>query len=123
MNNFKYIEFFKPFEFDSPDVAGSGVNMQRSTLIKLDEARRIADMPFKVTSGYRTPQYNELIGGVNSSSHTKGYAVDISAPTSRMKFKIIDAALKAGFNRIGVSSNFVHLDDDPIKVNDVIWTY
>lgn len=123
MSNFIDIKYFDSHEFDSPDEIGSGLKMQRSTLLKLDKAREIADMPFFITSGYRTQKHNERVGGVNGSSHTKGCAVDISASSSVQKFKIIDSALKAGFNRIGVSGNFIHLDDDPNKIKDVIWTY
>ena len=117
------MKYFELHEFDSPDLEGSGQNMQRTTLDKLDKAREIADIPFFITSGYRTPRHNEKVGGVNGSSHTKGYAVDISAHSSVQKFKIIDSALKAGFNRIGISKSFIHLDDDPDKAENVIWTY
>lgn len=34
------------------------------------------DMPVKITSGYRTPDYNAQIGGVPGSHHTKGAAAD-----------------------------------------------
>ena len=92
-------------------------------LNKLAAARKSAAVGFKITSGYRTPKHNEKVGGVPSSSHTKGHAVDIYAPTSRQKFIIINSLLQAGFNRIGVAKNFIHVDDDPSKAEDVIWTY
>lgn len=123
MANYENIKYFDSFEFDSPDEYGSGKLMQQSTIELLDYARHLADMPFFITSGYRSKVHNERVGGVNSSSHTRGYAVDISAQSSRQKFKIIESALKAGFKRIGISSNFVHLDNDPDKDQNVIWTY
>jgi hypothetical protein len=31
--------------------------------------------------------------------------------------------MEAGFNRIGISSTFIHVDNDPSKPEDVIWLY
>ena len=117
------MRYFKIEEFDSPDVLGSGEEMKQTTLNLLEKTRELAEIPFIITSGYRTPSHNEKVGGVNSSSHTKGYAVDIKCKSSLDRFKIIKSALEAGFNRIGVSGNFIHLDNDPSKPKNVIWTY
>jgi uncharacterized protein YcbK (DUF882 family) len=54
------LKHFKLSEFDS-DVKGSGKNMKRDFLKKLDKARDIAKIPFKITSGFRTPQHNERL--------------------------------------------------------------
>ena len=115
--------FFEYGEFNSPDQPGSYKHMDVAFLNKLTKAREIAAVGFKITSGYRTPDHNEKVGGVPNSSHTLGHAVDIYAPTSRQKYIIINALLQAGFNRIGVAKNFIHVDDDPSKAEDVIWTY
>jgi zinc D-Ala-D-Ala carboxypeptidase len=115
--------YFEYSEFDSPDEKGSYINMDVDFLNKLAKARQSASIAFKITSGYRTPSHNEKVGGVPSSSHTKGHAVDIYAPTSRQKYIIINALLQAGFDRIGVAKNFIHVDDDPTKAEAVIWTY
>ncbi len=115
--------FFEYSEFDSADESGSYINMDVGFLNKLSKARELAAIGFKITSGYRSPAHNEKVGGVPSSSHTIGRAVDIYAPTSRQKYIIINALLQAGFNRIGVAKNFIHVDDDPSKDEDVIWTY
>jgi zinc D-Ala-D-Ala carboxypeptidase len=115
--------YFEYSEFDSPDEKGSYINMDVDFLNKLAKARQNASIAFKITSGYRTPSHNEKVGGVPSSSHTKGHAVDIYAPTSRQKYIIINALLQAGFDRIGVAKNFIHVDDDPTKAEAVLWTY
>jgi uncharacterized protein YcbK (DUF882 family) len=115
--------FFEYSEFDSADESGSYINMDVGFLNKLSKARELAAIGFKITSGYRSPAHNAKVGGVPSSSHTIGRAVDIYAPTSRQKYIIINALLQAGFNRIGVAKNFIHVDDDPSKDEDVIWTY
>jgi len=115
--------YFEYSEFDSPDQVGSYKHMNVEFLNKLAQARKIAAVGFKITSGYRSPEHNEKVGGVPNSSHTLGHAVDIYAPTSRQKYIIINALLQAGFDRIGIAKNFIHVDDDPSKNEDVIWTY
>ena len=115
--------YFEYSEFDSPDQVGSYKHMNVEFLNKLAQARKIAAVGFKITSGYRSPAHNEKVGGVPNSSHTLGHAVDIYAPTSRQKYIIINALLQAGFDRIGIAKNFIHVDDDPSKNEDVIWTY
>ncbi len=115
--------YFEYSEFDSPDQKGSYKHMDVEFLNKLAQARKIAAVGFKITSGYRSPEHNEKVGGVPNSSHTLGHAGDIYAPTSRQKYIIINALLQAGFDRIGVAKNFIHVDDDPSKNEEVIWTY
>ena len=48
------MKYFKLEEFDSPDLKGSGKNMKKDFLVKLDEARELAGIPFKINSGFRT---------------------------------------------------------------------
>ncbi len=119
----KMLRYFKLSEFDSPDEKGSGALMQSTTLELLEKTRQKAGVPFVITSGYRSPAHNRKVGGVSSSSHLSGHAVDIRCARSSDRFKIIAAALAAGFNRIGVSGRFLHLDNDPKKPKNVIWTY
>ncbi|NRA48033.1 MAG: peptidase M15 [Phaeodactylibacter sp.] len=111
-------------EFDSPDAPGSGAEHMDAYLVELlDEARTIAGVPFVITSGYRTAAQNEAVGGVDTSSHTKGLAVDIAAGSSGTRFKIIQACIAVGFTRIGVGRGFVHVDIDETKSKNVLWDY
>lgn len=113
---------FKPHEFDSPDVAGSGMNMHLSTLSMLQNARNIAGISFKINSGYRTKAHNAKVNGVKNSAHTKGYAIDISTSTATQT-KIISALKAAGFKRIGIGKTFVHADNDPALPTPATWYY
>ena len=106
-------KYFKEIEF----------NMDKDFLSKLDDAREFANIPFKINSAYRTEEHNKSIGGSPNSSHIKGLAVDISAKDSRTRFKVLEALINVGFNRIGVASTFIHVDDDKDKSSDVIWVY
>jgi len=117
----KQCKYFNTSEFDSPDVPGSGKNMQHSTLLMLCEARKIADVPFKINSGYRTEAHNQKVKGVSNSAHLKGYAADISTPNGKHQEKILRALRQAGFKRFGVYTNFIHVDSDPTKKQFVAW--
>jgi uncharacterized protein YcbK (DUF882 family) len=119
-NNMKY---FKLSEFDSPDMVGSGELMDKEFLSRLDQARSLCDIPFKITSGYRTEEHNRKVKGVLGSSHTKGLAADIACTNSAARHIIVSALLKVGLNRIGIANTFIHVDRDPSKVANVIWTY
>lgn len=117
------LQFFKLSEFDSPDLPNSGINMDKDFLTRLDALRGLCGFPFIVTSGFRTQFYNTKIGGVANSAHTRGVAVDIACVDSRRRFIIINNAVACGFTRIGIGSNFIHLDTDISLNQDVIWLY
>jgi len=114
------LKYFKLSEFD--DAPGTGKNMKKEFLTKLDKARAIADVPFKITSGYRSKETNKRVGGVSTSSHLKGLAADISCKDSSTRQKIVNALIQAGFTRIGIADTFIHCDTDKDK-NDAIWLY
>jgi len=118
------MRYFNYHEFDSPDAIGSGEQMMDEVFLEmLDKARHLAGIPFKINSGYRTPERNRLVGGKKTSSHLKGLAADIHCVDSRSRAYIIDGLIDAGFNRIGIAQTFIHVDDDPSKDADVIWLY
>lgn len=103
---------------------GLGAESMRDVLLRqLVLARRITATPFVITSAIRCPAHNAAVGGVDNSAHVSGYAVDVAVESSVARYQIVLAALNARFNRIGVASRFVHLDCDPDKAAEVIWTY
>jgi len=95
--------------------------MKTSTLKMLQKARDIARTTFLINSGFRTPERNKRVGGSATSSHLKGYAVDIHCNDSYKRHKIIRALLIAGFKRIGIYKTFIHVDNDPDKAGGVMW--
>lgn len=94
-------------------------------LTRLENARCIADIPFTITSGARCQKHNKAVGGVDSSAHTKGLAVDIAFKDSHSCFLIIDSLYRAGFRRIGINfaKSFIHCDVDESKPQDVLFKY
>jgi zinc D-Ala-D-Ala carboxypeptidase len=114
-------------EFDSPLQEGSGQLMSNELITMLDDARDLAGVSFKITSGYRVEAdiYRLKKAGYKvsaKSSHLKGLAADIACDNST-RFKILDSLLKVGFNRIGIANSFIHVDIDPDKTPFTIWTY
>ena len=97
-------------------------NMNVDFLAKLDEAREFAGIPFIINSAYRSPSHPESIKNP-TSSHIKGLAVDISVKDSITRFKVLNALIAVGFNRIGIAGTFIHVDSDLDKSQNVIWTY
>ena len=118
-------KYFTWSEFDQPNYAGSGAKFMSADFIhKLDAIRADVGFPLIITSGYRSQAYNDgLSGSVPNSSHIKGLAADISAPTEDMRFEIAKAAINQGINRIGWGNSFIHLDIDKDKTPDVVWGY
>lgn len=117
------MRYFELYEFESPDLKGSGIFMDKTFLSMIDEARTIAGIPFIINSGYRTKKHNKKVGGKIDSSHLKGLAGDIKCTDSRSRFIILAALLKAGFTRIGIADTFIHCDIDEGKDFKVIWNY
>jgi len=116
--------YFKISEFDSPDEVGSGYRMNKDFLRRLDTARGIAGIPFKINSGYRTAHHNDnVLQARIGSSHKKGLAVDIAYKGSRERYLIINALMIVGVNRFGIGKTFIHADVDKTKDEDVIWLY
>lgn len=91
--------------------------------------RNVIGAPLYVTSGVRSPQRNDMVGGSKNSSHLKGLACDIStnsigeSMSPRHRYLIVRALIDAGVKRIGIAKTFIHFDIDQEKIQDVIWTY
>ncbi len=101
-----------------PDVSASPLLISR-----LIDLQGRLDRILRFTSGIRCPECNKACGGSESSSHLTGMAVDIEAPSSHMRYQLIAAALKSGFERIGIGKSFVHVDVDTTKDQQVLWLY
>lgn len=86
--------------------------------LKLDEAREV---PFRLTSGFRSPAQNILAGGTSNSTHLTGEGCDISCLDSATRFKMITGLIKAGFNRIGIYPKHIHADISFTLPQNVIW--
>ena len=84
------MKYFSLSEFSHSDTAVSlGIDntipkecverIQHLVHCVLDPLRELWGLPIRVTSGYRCPELNDEVGGVEDSYHMEGCAADISA--------------------------------------------
>ncbi len=89
-------------------------------MVRLDMARELCGFPIVITSGRRTEEQNANAGGTKESSHLKGLAVDLRAPTGQNeREKMIWALGRAGFRRVLTYSRHIHCDTDINKSQDI----
>lgn len=102
-------------EKQDPKMIGLDTNL----MIMLDKARDLAGVPFVITSGKRDLYTNLECKGIKDSSHLKGLACDIECENDVQQFFILKGAYNAGFTRIGLGKQHIHLDIDPAKPQNV----
>ena len=91
-------------------------------MVRLDMARDLCGFPIVITSGRRDEEQNASAGGTKESSHLKGLAVDLRAPTGQNeREKMIWALGRAGFTRMGLYNRHIHCDCDPDKAQYIVW--
>ena len=85
MKNFKLSEFFDSIAADRNGIKNEPSIDERATIERninllvdnvLDPIRDRLCTPVIITSGYRCPKVNRLVGGVNNSQHMSGCAAD-----------------------------------------------
>lgn len=85
MKNFKLSEFFDSIAADRNGIKNEPSIDERATVERninllvdnvLDPIRDRFCTPIIITSGYRCPKVNKLVGGVNNSQHMSGCAAD-----------------------------------------------
>lgn len=114
------IKYFKKNEFTCKCGCGHN-NISHKLIQRLDHARAVAGVPFRINSAVRCEKHNRDIHGSPTSSHLKGYAVDIHIDNDSDRFKIFTALTSVSFCRLGVYKTFIHCDNDSDKSQNVIW--
>jgi zinc D-Ala-D-Ala carboxypeptidase len=97
--------------------------MKEDFMDMLHSARKLANRPFIITSGYRCEKHNKNVGGTDRSDHLTGNGADISVRSGRERWVIEDALIKCGFIRIGHGRDFIHCGNrfgNPVWVK---WIY
>lgn len=112
---------FKPSEFERCNPACAITDMNEDFMDRLQTARTIAGVPFKINSAFRTVEHELTHGRTGKSMHCQGRAVDIKCVDSGSRYRIVAALVAAGFHGIGIDNTFIHVDDR-VKPS-LIWTY
>lgn len=105
--------FFHPQEFAS---RGNGeVNVEARMVRTLDSVRSEFGYPITITSGYRDPAHNAMVGGATNSQHMHGIAVDIDLGNmdSDTRYILMMLLIRHGFTSFGSYSrhpDMLHAD-------------
>ena len=77
----------------------------------LDPLREALGEPIRITSGYRSPELNRLVGGVPTSQHLKGEAADCTAEAGPERLLDLLYLHKIPFDQAIVykKRNFLHI--------------
>ena len=85
MKHFNLSEFFRSSTAARNDIKNEPSPDEKAAIVRninllvdnvLDPIRDIAHTPILITSGYRCPIVNKLVGGADNSQHMSGYAAD-----------------------------------------------
>ena len=108
-------------------------NISETLVNLLQNVRDLTGRSIHITSGIRCKDYNDKIGGVKNSAHVPadlgtgegevGHAVDVFISNSSNRFELLEAVFPVGFIRLGIGHNFLHLDIDKRKPQNVGFDY
>lgn len=117
--------YFREEEFQQLTPSCSISQMDETLLEGVDELREAVGLPFVLTSAYRSPYWDLAKGRSGDGPHTKGMAVDISAPNSYFARRVLEEALKRPhiFMGIGIGKLFIHLDVMYRNYAPLVWGY
>lgn len=100
-------------------------NIEHLVHCVLDPLREHWGLPIRVTSGYRCPELNDEVGGVEDSYHMEGCAADISAtdPTRNIELMSLIRAMQL-IGRIaltecylGPKARYIHVALDRTRID------
>ena len=128
-----YVHFeLSEFACRCGECGSDGSEMSPDFVRKLDDLRERCGFPFRVTSGYRCPDYNDRIASTGRDGpHTTGKAVDVQLAGPNVHRLLQQISLGGWMSGIGLnqrgehSSRFVHMDDltEPDHPRPRVWTY
>ncbi len=95
----------------------------KKTAARMEEVKSIlGGLPVLINSAYRSPAVNMAVGGVPTSAHCFGYAVDFIAPKFGSPLAICHALKKAGIrmDQVIEEGTWVHISFDPLMRNQYL---
>ena len=93
--------------------AAAIANLERLALVLEDVRAVLGNVPILISSGYRSPQVNRIVGGSEKppSAHLTGRAVDFAAPSFGTSRQVCQRIIDAGivFDQLIDERNWTHL--------------
>lgn len=94
------------------------VDHLRTACAGLEKVRAALGHPLIVSSGYRSPALNRAVGGVDSSAHCQGWAVDFICPAFGTPHQVAEKIMASGikFDQCiceGGANGWVHISFAP----------
>lgn len=115
-------EFFRLWDFRCRCGCGRG-RVSPELVEKLVAARLRYGGKMRINSGFRCPEHNKAVGGVEHSAHLSGEAADIGFDSGPDMWCGLQALLHAGFRRIGIGKRFIHVDVSVEQTSPAVWGY
>ena len=124
LHDWSFVKHFKSSEFSCKCGKCHGrYGINFDLVLRLDALRKLFGSPIKVNSGYRCDEHPETLNNP-TSSHAVGEAVDIAVKGSAARFRLLQLVFNNHlFTRIGIGEDYLHLDIDEEKTQDVVWDY
>lgn len=103
---------------NDPQHAKTVLNLQYTAEMMVHVRKLLGDKPIIVSSGYRSPALNKIVGGSNTSAHTLGWAVDFTCPGHGNPLKIAKTIAESDLmdevdQLIHEFDSWVHISFDP----------
>lgn len=102
----KTLKWFKWSEFDHPE------KMDYAFVKYVDDVREEYGFPLVVSSDYRTAAHNKRVGGVSTSRHLFGQAMDFMAPPDAAHLWLLVVAVVKAQRAFPVEFEVVPLQDN-----------
>jgi zinc D-Ala-D-Ala carboxypeptidase len=115
--HFSYAELTKSTTAARKGISNAPSKEHAANLVKLcnevlEPLRKLYGRPIRISSGYRSPALNKLVGGSLASHHCIGMAVDIDQGSAAENMKIFNL-LKAYGTFTQLIFEFGNLEDGP----------
>nr|WP_257620310.1 D-Ala-D-Ala carboxypeptidase family metallohydrolase [Janthinobacterium sp. NKUCC08_JDC] len=94
---------------DNTPAAAVVANLTRLAAM-LEQVRALVGMPIAISSGYRSPALNKVVGGAGNSAHVLGLAADIS--TTKLAPKALALLIRQSdiaFDQLIYEGTWVHI--------------
>lgn len=88
----------------------------------MEHVRALLGFPIRVNSGYRSPAVNAAVGGVATSAHCTGFAVDFVCPGFGTPLDVCRQLVADGlkFDQLIQEGTWVHVSFDPKMRGEVL---